>query len=109
MQVIANARRRCHRGSRPCKTFWRGYLRLYWAAQASHVCCKGARELTYYTDNAFVNTFFLSYRRFCEPPEVLSYLLERWFEIVNSTGMARQYLLWCQMRFVTVRIPEVGC
>ncbi|KAJ9107671.1 hypothetical protein QFC21_001131 [Naganishia friedmannii] len=52
------------------------------------------------TDNAFVNTFFLSYRRFCEPPEILSHLLDRWFEIIDSKGMARQYLQWCQIRMV---------
>ncbi|KAJ9115928.1 hypothetical protein QFC22_005071 [Naganishia vaughanmartiniae] len=52
------------------------------------------------TDNAFVNTFFLSYRRFCEPSEILSYLLDRWFEITDSKAMVRQYLQWCQIRMV---------
>ncbi|KAJ9108570.1 hypothetical protein QFC19_002286 [Naganishia cerealis] len=52
------------------------------------------------TDNAFVNTFFLSYRRFCEPPQILSYLLDKWFEITESKGMVRQYLQWCQIRMV---------
>jgi hypothetical protein len=52
----------------------------------------------YRADNPFVNTFFLSYRRFCEPPRVLSFLLGRWQDILQNTRMAKQYLLWSQMR-----------
>lgn len=49
-------------------------------------------------DNTFVKQFFLTYRRFCAPADVLFEFLRRIKEVSEGTGLARDVKLWTLMK-----------
>lgn len=49
------------------------------------------------TDDQFVNTFFLVYRRFCQPRELMTEFLERFIE-VEQYAVSRDIRLWALMK-----------
>lgn len=55
------------------------------------------KRLADIADDQFVNTFFLVYRRFCQPRELMTEFLERFIE-VEQYAVSRDIRLWALMK-----------
>lgn len=48
-------------------------------------------------DGVFVRTFFMTYRRFCKPSEVMQEFLDRFHE-VQRPGVSKDVRMWAQQK-----------
>ena len=56
-------------------------------------------------DEAFVRTFFMTYRRFCKPADVMQEFLDR-FNEVSRPGVSKDVQMWAQQKCVLSSLIE---